>query len=306
MEFKKIKYVLTVAEVQSISKAANILCMTQPSLSHSISKIENELGIKLFDRTTTPISLTYAGEKFVKTAKEILNLNDKLIKEFSDISNMVKGRIKIGVPYVRGSFILPYVLPRFLEKYPNIELGLMEGNTHELEQFLLNGEVDIVFTVNPSENEKIRREVIGREKVKLACKKGYLPSEYIRKGTKNLVNFQKLKDVNFILTKKGHRIRDLVEDLFNKNGFTPKILLETSNSSTAYRLATTGLGVCFAWEVIIHSTKTIEEVDLFEIDSPSTEWNVGFMYRRDAYITNAEKELMKIMKDVIPKLYEIE
>ncbi len=122
MDFKKLKYVLTVAEVQSISKAAAILYISQPSLSHVISNLEMELGIQIFNRTTTPISLTYAGERFVETAKEILNMNNKLKKEFSDISNARKGKIAIGIPSLRGSFMLPHILPVFHKEYPGIEL----------------------------------------------------------------------------------------------------------------------------------------------------------------------------------------
>jgi DNA-binding transcriptional LysR family regulator len=301
MDFKKLKYVLTVAEVQSISKAAAILYISQPSLSHIISNLETELGVQIFNRTTTPISLTYAGEKFVQTAKEILNMNNKLTKEFSDISGLKKGRISIGIPSLRGSFILPYVLPLFHEKYPGIELVLVEGNSQELEHSLLNGKVNIVFTIIPFLNNQIIHEVIGKEQIKVACKKGYLSKAYILEGTENVVDFAKLKDLDFILTKKGHRIRDYVDKLFDINGLKPNIILETSNSGTAYRLATAGMGVCFAAEMTINSTKAVGEYELYKIDSVSNGWEIGALYRKDAYLTSAEKDLIDMMRDVLKK-----
>jgi DNA-binding transcriptional LysR family regulator len=300
MDFKKLKYIITVAEVQSISKAAAILYISQPSLSHIISNLEAELGIQIFNRSTTPISLTYAGEKFVDTAKEILSMNERLNKEFSDISGLKKGRISIGIPSLRGSYLLPFVLPVFHDKYPGIELILIEGNSLELEHCLLNGKVDVAFTVISSSTSKIVYEVIGKEQVRLACKKGYLDEAYILDETDNVIDFSKLKDIDFILTKKGHRIRDYVDKFFEDTGFKPNIILETSNSGTAFRLATAGMGICFASEMTVSSTKAIEEYDLFEIDIFDG-WEIGALYRKDAYLTSAERDLIEMMREVLKK-----
>jgi DNA-binding transcriptional LysR family regulator len=301
MDFKKLKYVLTVAEMQSISKAAAVLYISQPSLSHIISNIEAELGVQIFNRTTTPISLTYAGERFVETAKRILNMNDKLTKEFSDISGMRKGRIAIGIPSLRGSFMLPHILPVFHKEYPGIETVLLEGNGQQLEYFLLNGKIDLAFTIPHVSSKPIIHELICREKIRLACKKGYLSREYLVDGTENIVDLSKLKGIDFIMTKKGHTIRTLVDEILEKNGIKPNIVLETSNSGTAYRLATAGMGVCFAAEMTINSTSPIEEIDLFEIEKPSLGWDIVAMYRKDAYITAAERRLIDLAKEMFNK-----
>jgi DNA-binding transcriptional LysR family regulator len=301
MDFKKLKYVLTVAEMQSISKAAAALFISQPSLSHIISSIEAELCIQIFNRTTTPISLTYAGEKFVATAKEILGLNDKLSKEFSDINGMRKGRIAIGIPSLRGSFMLPHILPAFHKEYPGIELVLLEGNGQQLEYYLLNGKIDIAFTIPPLADKRIVQELIFREKIRLTCKKGYLSKEYLLEGTEDVVDLSKLGDIDFILTNKGHTIRAFVDEILEKNGIKPNIVLETSNSATAYRLATAGMGACFAAEMTINSTSTVEEYDLFEIGKPSLGWDIVAMYRKDAYITVAERRLIELAKNAFNK-----
>ncbi|MDF2882827.1 MAG: LysR family transcriptional regulator [Clostridiaceae bacterium] len=301
MDFKKLKYILTVAEVQSISKAAAILYISQPSLSHVISNLETELGIEIFNRTTTPISLTYAGEKFVKTAREILNMDNQLKKEFSDISGMRKGRIIIGIPAFRGSFMLPHILPVFHKEFPGIQLSLFEGSGQELEYSLLNGKVDIVFTGGPINEERIVQEVIYKEKIKIACKKGYLSREYLINGTEDVIDFSKLNNFDFILTRKGHIIRTYSDEIFDKNGISPNIILETSNSGTAYRLAVAGMGLSFAAEMTINSVTATEEYDLFDICSPSFAWEVVAMYRKDTYITIAERRLIDLAKDAFSK-----
>jgi DNA-binding transcriptional LysR family regulator len=260
--------------------------------------METELGVQIFNRTTNPISLTYAGEKFVETAKEILSMNDKLSKEFSDISDMRKGRIAIGIPSLRGSFMLPHLLPAFHKEYPGIELVLLEGNGQQLEYFLLNGKVDIAFTIPPLRDNRIVYELICREKIKLACKKGYLSRTYLVDGTDNVIDLSKLGDIDFILTNKGHTIRTYVDEILQQNGIKPNIVVETSNSGTAYRLATAGMGVCFAAEMTIKSTITVGEYDLFEIGKASFGWDIVAMYRRDTYITAAERRLIDLAKNV--------
>ena len=118
-------------------------------------------------------------------------------------------------------------------------------------------------------------------------------------GTNNVVDFSKLEDLDYILTKRGHRIREYIEKIFEGNGIKPRILMETSNSGTAYRLATAGMGVSFASEVTINSTKAMAEYDLFDIDNPSFQWEIGVLYRNGAYITRAERFLIDKMKEVL-------
>ncbi len=98
-------------------------------------------------------------------------------KEFSDISNMKKGKLTIGIPSVRGTHILPLILPKFTEKYPGVEISIIEGDSNYLENFLLAGKIDLVLTSFPSDNKKITCEVLYQEKIRLACKKGYLDSK---------------------------------------------------------------------------------------------------------------------------------
>ena len=110
MDFKHYQYVLKVAELQNMTKAANELYVSQPALSHYIAKVEDELGAVLFDRNTTPLSLTPAGERYVETARMVLALNDRLRQDISDINEQKKGRVILGISHARASFFLPYVL----------------------------------------------------------------------------------------------------------------------------------------------------------------------------------------------------
>lgn len=299
MNSKKLKYIITIAELKSISKAASALFISQPSLSNIVSNIEKDLGVCLFNRNTTPISLTYAGEKYVETAKKILSLDNNLKKELSDISNMKKGKITIGIPAVRGTHVLPLVLPKFKEKHPGIEIHVIEGDSNYLEQCLLCGKVDLVLTSLPSTDKKITCELLYEEKIMLACKKGYLGSKNLLENGSNIVILNSLKDVDFILTKKSHRIRKLTENLFDLFDFKPKIILETSNTATAFRLATSGLGVCFVSEMIINTTKPMHDFDLFNIEDSPIKWDISISYLKNSYLSNAQRCFIDFTKSIL-------
>ncbi|KHS58094.1 MULTISPECIES: LysR family transcriptional regulator [Terrisporobacter] len=299
MSFKKLKYIITIAECRSISKAACELFISQPSLSSILSNMEKDLGVSLFDRSTNPISLTYAGEKYVETAKKILSLESNLKKELIDISTMKKGKITIGIPSVRGTHVLPLILPKFKKEYPGIDIHVIEGDSNYLEECLLSGKVDLVLTSLPSTDKRITCELLYEEKIMLACKKGYLNSQHLLDINSNIVNLNSLKDVDFILTKKNHRIRKLTEYVFDLFNFKPKIILETSNTATAFRLATSGIGVCFVSEMILNTTKPMNEFDLFNIENSPVKWNISISYLNSSYLSNVERSFIDFAKTVL-------
>ena len=261
--------------------------------------MEKDLGVSLFDRSTNPISLTYAGEKYVETAKKILSLESNLKKELIDISTMKKGKITIGIPSVRGTHVLPLILPKFKKEYPGIDIHVIEGDSNYLEECLLSGKVDLVLTSLPSTDKRITCELLYEEKIMLACKKGYLNSQHLLDINSNIVNLNSLKDVDFILTKKNHRIRKLTEYLFDLFNFKPKIILETSNTATAFRLATSGIGVCFVSEMILNTTKPMNEFDLFNIENSPVKWNISISYLNSSYLSNVERSFIDFAKTVL-------
>ena len=299
MNSKKLKYILAIAEFKSISKASNYLFISQPSLSNILSNIEKDLGIQLFDRTTNPLSLTYAGEIYIETAKKILSLENNMKKEFSDINNMKKGKITLGIPSVRGTHILPLIFPKFKDKYPGIEIDIIEGNSNLLEDHLLSGKIDLVVTSLPSDNKKIICEILYEEKIRLACKSGYLQSMGITSNNSNIISLNQLSHIDFILTQKSHRIRNLSEMLFNTYDFNPKILFQTSNTATAFRLATSGLGVCFVSEMILSTTKPTSDFDLFDIENSPIKWDIAVLYLKNTYLSTVERDFIDLLKDAL-------
>ena len=128
MEFRQMKYILTLAETRNMTRAAEKLYISQPALSHYLKCVEDELGAQLFDRSTAPMSLTYAGRCYVERARAILLENEQLKRQMRDITRHMSGKLTIGTSRDRASYMMPRILPEFAALYPGIEIEIFTAS----------------------------------------------------------------------------------------------------------------------------------------------------------------------------------
>ena len=167
MNIKHAQYMLTVLKEGSITAAAKKLYISQPSLSQMIKLVENTLGTPIFNRSTDPITLTYAGEKYIEAAKKILTINDNLIKEIEEINHEEHGTIKLGIPVQRAMQVMPYVLPRFYAKYPHVKVDVRESGSANTEAAVLDGNVDLACLTTYPKHEELNYILIEEEELVL-------------------------------------------------------------------------------------------------------------------------------------------
>ena len=148
INFLNLEYFLVAAEELNFTKAAKKLFISQQSLSNHISNMEKEFDVILFNRTT-PLTLTYAGQALKTKARQMLELRDETYRELADIKDFSVGQLTLGLSHTRGRVILPEILPVFKERYPNIDLKLVEGNSSELADDLLHGNIDLIIDMLP-------------------------------------------------------------------------------------------------------------------------------------------------------------
>lgn len=293
MDFHQLEYVIAIAEEKSISKAAKKLYISQPSLSQYIIRLEDNLGIKLFERKGNFVTLTYAGEKYLTTAKNILNLNEQLQKELSDIAGSKKGRLTIGIPNQTGRYVLPLVLPEFHKQFPQVEIEVKEDVTTRLEEMLINHRTDIAILNLPIQQKEILYEPISTERVFLVAPKDHkICSEAEIKGYD--INFSSLKNEKFILLKREQRMRFIADKIFEKAHFKPDILLELKNLDTAHRIAASGMGFTFIPENVIWLFNTNKYNNYFLIDD--TTINIAIAYREGEYLNESTRKFIDIAK----------
>ena len=154
MNTKHAQYMLTVLQEGSITNAAKKLYVSQPSLSQMIKLVENNLGAPIFNRNTDPITLTFAGEKYIEAAKQILTINQNLAREIQEINEEEHGTIRFGIPVQRAMQVIPYMLPKFKKLYPHVNLELFEHGSATTENLVLEGAVDLgCMTTYPKHDE---------------------------------------------------------------------------------------------------------------------------------------------------------
>lgn len=155
MEIRVLRYFLTVVREESITKASEVLHITQPTLSRQLAQMEEDIGVKLFDRGTRKIKLTNEGILLRRRAEEILQLVDKTEKELVEQEEQVEGKISIGCGEIAAVQLLPKIIESFRQKYPRVTFDIFTATADLVKEQMDKGLLDIVFTSNLSTNSAI-------------------------------------------------------------------------------------------------------------------------------------------------------
>lgn len=149
METRVLRYFLAVAREESISRAAEVLHITQPTLSRQLSQLEEELGVTLFERGTRRIRLTDEGILLRRRAEEIIGLIDKTEKELTEQEALIDGRVSIGCGETKAVNVLADLIESFHKKYPNVTFDLLTGTADVVKEQMDRGLIDIALLLEP-------------------------------------------------------------------------------------------------------------------------------------------------------------
>ncbi|MBC8081446.1 MAG: LysR family transcriptional regulator [Gorillibacterium sp.] len=295
MELRQLQYAVKIAAEKNFSRAAEKLHIAQPSLSQQLSKLEKELGVLLFQRNTNSVELTHAGAVFVDKAQFILDHTNQLQREMEDFSQMKKGRLVVGSLPNTGTHILPLVLPAFRERYPGIELTLVEDSTARLEKFTSHGTTDISLLTLPIEEPSLDYTPLIHEELWLAVPKNHPLAEA---QAKREIDISELKDEPFILLKMGQGFRQISMELCRIAGFEPTIVFESSNIVTVQSLVAAGMGIGFIPSMIAKdSSGPFTPVYLNLKGKPYR--TLVIAYRKGRYQSKAVEAFVQVALDAI-------
>lgn len=154
MEIRVLRYFLAVAREEGINRAAEVLHITQPTLSRQLSQLEDEVGVKLFHRGAKKITLTNEGILLRRRAEEILSLVDRTERELMEQDELVEGRIVIGGGELAAMQVLPEIIESFREKYPLVTFDIFTGNADLVKEQMEKGLIDIGVLLEPIDIEK--------------------------------------------------------------------------------------------------------------------------------------------------------
>lgn len=299
LDFKGLRYLTCVACTQNLTKASQELYISQPSLSKFLHNLENNMGVKLFERLGNKFVLTYAGERYVDYAKRILLIKKDLDDEMNDISALRDGRLNIAFPQTRCSYMAPAILPKFKMAYPNIKVNLFETNSNDLEKLLRDGKVDIAIFNGPENHSDLAYEILGKEEFVLVVSKDH-PLAHCGKAVKGnkypWIDIELFKNDNFILHYPEQRTEQIAMQIFSEKKIVPHVILRTHSIEGAVRLAASGFGVCFVSESHMKHIHLETDPILFSTGNLRTEIELLAVYRKGAYLPQYAKDYINIAK----------
>lgn len=293
MELKEQEYILTIAKYQNITKAAEKLYVSQPTLSIFLKNLEAKLDTKLFQYIDKKMIPTLVGELYIKKAKELLFIQKQFYHELSDLILGYTGHIKIGMHIRKTLYFIPKLLTNFEKKHPNIEVTLIEASSSELETLLLEGELDFILTnkiIHLCDN--IKTIPLYTDKLLI----GISPQKLNENLDNKDFDLKLLKNNRLILQSSHQMMRQISEEFFSSIKFKPDKIFCTQNIETACQLAAEGYGICFSLQSYARFFSYPKPLKFFEIKSPIANIELYIAHRKNLYISNYMEDFIELIK----------
>ena len=304
------KYVYEVYKERSFTKAAQNLYISQPSLSARIKKIEEIIGEPLFDRSTTPLQLTEVGKVYIEAAEEITQIEQRVENYINDLAGLKTGNLAVGASTLFAAYVVPSLITQFNQKFPDVHIQLIEGNTAELEEMLGSNALDFVIDNYHYDSILYNKELYCEENILLAVPKHFAVNEelgmyqlsYKNIKNKNYLNQKypavplgRFADLPFIMLTQGNDTRTRGDRLCRNVGFKPNIVLEFNQQSTAYMASSTQLGATFISDILVSQLPTFENLVYYKLDGEEAKRKVFFYYKTHKYKTRVMEEFVRMM-----------
>ena len=308
------KYVYEVYKERSFTKAAQNLYISQPSLSARIKKIEEIIGEPLFDRSTTPLQLTEVGKVYIEAAEEITQIEQRVENYINDLAGLKTGNLAVGASTLFAAYVVPSLITQFNQKFPDVHIQLIEGNTADLEEMLGSNALDFVIDNYHYDSILYNKELYCEENILLAVPKHFAVNEelgmyqlsYKNIKNKNYLNQKypavplgRFADLPFIMLTQGNDTRTRGDRLCRNVGFKPNIVLEFNQQSTAYMASSTQLGATFISDILVSQLPAFENLVYYKLDGEEAKRKVFFYYKTHKYKTRVMEEFIRMMHEQI-------
>lgn len=238
MENRNLYTFKRVCELNSITKAAEQLGYAQSTVTTQIKLLENELGVKLFERYGNTIHITDAGEKLLEYSNEIFRITERFLDAMNEEKG-TSGSIRIAAVNSVCMTVLPSILNQFIKAYPKVNIKVVSGTANELKYFLASGLADIAFVLDFN---KPSDEIVSL--LEKTVELGFYIAADAPLESKD-VSLKDLKKQKFVLTEPDCQYRKIVEAFFYRNGIEPDILMESSSTEAIIKIVADGIGITY-------------------------------------------------------------
>ncbi|ADK14835.1 MULTISPECIES: LysR family transcriptional regulator [Clostridium] len=286
MDIKQLTYFLTIAEEKSITKASEKLHIAQPHLSQQLKLLEEELNVKLIERTTRKFQVTDAGKRLWHRSKQIIELMESTVKELKDFNEGMEGTLSIGTISSAGDILLPQRIYSFNKKYPKINFEIQECSTNEILELLKSGVIEIGIIRTPLNSEIYESINLPIEPMVAASSNSFYWNN------KGKICLNELAGKPLLVHR---RYEKMIIELCKQTGFNPRILCKIEDTRSILLLADTGMGIGIVpkdWIELIPNTN----LNYKEINEPSLDTNTTIVWMKDQYLSSAAKHFLQTFK----------
>ena len=298
MNTRQLQYVMALSETRNFSQAAQKFNISQPAFSKQIIALEEELGVKLFDRNFTPLSPTAAGEFFIKKAKEILLAEELMIKSMDRYKEGEKGKIIIGIAPFRSLYIMPRLIAEMKDKFPGITVSLIEKPLMELKKDLLDGEMDFAIMNLPITEPDLHAVPLPKDTLVLALPKKMLcliDGNETPQKVKSLARFSK---VPFVTVGEQQEMRKLFEKLCAVSDINPEIYAEVNGVTTAWEIVKKGLAATLVPRQFAQNEAEIYDIELIEIQQKIYVRQPAVVTREGQFVSEYVRFATEVLKNI--------
>ena len=293
MTITQLKYTLAVAEYGNFTTASEKCFVTQPTLSMQVQKLEEELGVTIFNRSTKPLQVTDVGEKVLFQARKIVEESSRMNDVISEEKGIIGGTLKVGIIPTVSPTLLPLFLNVFIKKHKNVELKIEEYNTDTLSKKLEDNTIDCAIAATPLNNPKIIERPIYYEPFV-----AYVPDHHFLSGNKSL-ELDDLSNSDLLILQDGHCFRNQVLNLCSIDDVNKQYELKSGSFETLINLSNNG-----PWMTIIPylhsnnlSSNNIQNIIPFEDPAPARE--ISMIYSKSQLKLPVINALMDTISSVI-------
>lgn len=283
MDIRHLEYFLTVAQLKSFTRAAEALHITQPSISKMIKCLEDEVGVLLLHRSSKEVELTDAGRAVYGQAQQILSSFRNLDSELSDVINLEKGNLRIGIPPIIGASFFPRIIGGFRETYPGVAIELVEAGSKTIERGIEDGMLDIgIVCTLPAKTSCFEFLPFVRDPLMVITH----PEHHL--AGRRSVELKDLQDEAFVLYREDFSLHDRIIDKCLQHGFKPKIILESSQRDFMAEMVAAKLGIA------LFPQKICQELDAARIkaipfSSPDLFLHLAIIWKKERYQSFASR-----------------
>lgn len=312
--FSRKDLIYTVYQERSISKAAQKLFISQPSLSVMIQRIEDEIGVPLFDRTSKPIRLTEAGVEYIKATEEILHIEKAFENYLEACQELQTGSLTIGSNQLLSSLVLPRYIGRFISQFPNIHLNLVDDNSVILENMAISGQLDLVLDNHPLDRMVFEQHILRKERLLLAVPKRFACNQGMEayqltyddilqgKHLKGDISFAPLSafaEIPFVAMTKQNDTRRRSDEIFHEAGIKPQNILEIDRLVTLYSFVEQGSAASIVSDTLVQYLQNHRDgVVFYKLQSQHASRELYLSYKRNRYYSKAMEAFASLIQEI--------